>query len=88
MKSTFVRILSVMTLATSISAFGLSEKAVSVKSCNDSSAETTKAPETGDARSADKYSGQSDPSQEKARKQMIEEQEKQWLHDVQYSSAG
>lgn len=90
MKSTFVRILSIMTLATSISAFGLSEKATSVNNtrCNDANAETTKAAETRDARSADQYPGQSANSQEKSRKQLIEEQEKQWLHDVQYTTAG
>ena len=90
MKSTLVRILSIMTLATSISAFGLSDKATSVNnaSCNDANAETTKAVETRDARSADRYPGQSDNGQEKSRKHLIEEQERQWLKDVQYSTAG
>ena len=85
MRSTFIRILSIVTLATSISAFGLSEKASSVKntSCNDASAETTKARAARDARTADDYQEPSDNSQEKARKQMIKDQEKQWLHDVQ-----
>jgi len=90
MKSNFIRILSIMTLATSISAFGLSEKAPSVSntSCNEASAETTKAPATRDARSAGQNQRQSDDSQEKSRKQMIEQQEKEWLHNLQNIIAG
>ena len=77
MKSTFIRILSIMTLATSISAFGLSDKAAKAKNTNCYDAATT-APYTQDEPKADQ-----NREKEKSREQMIQEQNKQWLHDLQ-----
>ena len=77
MKNTLIRILAIMTLATSISAFGLSEKASEAKKTHSSNATTT----TSYAQDEPK----ADRSQDKkrSREQMIQEQNKQWLHDLQ-----
>lgn len=86
MKSALIRILSIMTLATSISAFALPEKATAAKSTNANNAgcETTTGPYNPDKQKTDQDPGQSDNGQEKSRKQVqIEEQDKQWLHDLQ-----
>lgn len=86
MKSTFIRMLAVLTLATSISGFGLSEKPKSaVKTSSDNTnSETTPAPSK-----TDQTDMQSDDSQEKSQRQrLIEQQEKQWLKDVQNIVAG
>lgn len=84
MKSTLMRIFGIMTLATSISAFGLSDKpakAAKDKSNNTANCENTAAPASAKAEQA---KGQSDDNEEKARQRLIKEQEKQWLHDLQY----
>jgi len=77
MKNTLIRILSIMTLATSISAFGLAEKASAAKNTNCSDATTT-APYTQEEPKADQ-----NQEKEKSREQKIQEQDKQWLHDLQ-----
>jgi hypothetical protein len=84
MKSTLIRVLSIMTLASSLSAFALSDKA---KNSTAPSGETKCAPASSERR-ADQDKGQSDNDQEKSRLMLIREQEKQWLHDLQYPSAG
>jgi len=66
-----------MTLATSISAFGLSEKAPTSKKTHSNKATTT-APYTQDERKADQ-----NQEKEKSREQKIQEQNEQWLHDLQ-----
>ena len=77
MKSTLIRILSIMMLATSISAFRLSGKAAKAKNTNCSDATTT-APYTQDERKADQ-----NQEKEKTREQKIQEQNEQWLHNLQ-----
>jgi len=76
MKGTLIRILSIVTLATSISAFGLSEKASAAKKTHSSNATTT-APYTQDEPKADQDQAK------KSREQVIEEQNQQWLHNLQ-----
>lgn len=85
MKSTFIRILSIMTLATSLSAFALSDKAPAVKNTNSSDAKSEAATEAytrGGGKTAT-HQGQSNNGQEKSSKeQQIEQQNKQWVHDL------
>ena len=85
MKNFLIRILTIMTLATSISAFAAPEKpAAATKTNSNAGCETTAAPSK-----ADRSEAQSDESQQKSeRKRLIEQQEKQWLHDVQNIVAG
>ena len=85
MKSTLIRILTIMTLATSISAFALPrEKPAANKNCNDANAESTSAPSPRTAGNADKDEQPSAADQEKSERQrLIEKQNKQWLHDLQ-----
>lgn len=86
MKSTLIRMLAVLTLATSISGFALSEKpkTAAKASSDNTSSETTAAPSK-----ADQTDVQSDDSQEKSQRQrLIEKQEKEWLKDVQNIVAG
>jgi len=81
MKSTLIRILGIMILATSISAFALPESKAKKTNCDNTASESTTAP--------DSKVDQSDNSQEKSRRErLIEEQDKQWLHDVQNLIAG
>ena len=90
MKNTLTHILAIMTLATSISAFAMSDKPCSARDNgpNNASSETTTAPSSGDAGNA--YQGQESlgNGQEKYRKNLIEQQNKQWLHDAQNIVAG
>lgn len=90
MKNTLTRILAIMMLATSISGFALSEKSHAAKDpcANNTSSETATAPSSRDAGKADQDQEPSDNSQEKSRKHLIEQQNKQWLHDVQNIVAG
>ncbi len=84
MKSTLIRLLSVVTQATSMTAFEAPKKDMNSTS---SSAATTCAPASRDTQVApDK--GQSDNEKEKSRLMKIKEQEKQWLHDLQNTVAG
>jgi hypothetical protein len=85
MKSTFIRILSIMTLATSISAFALSEKAPAPKNTNSNGAksEATTEAYTRGGRKTGTHRAQSNYDQEKSPKeQQIEQQDKQWVHDL------
>ena len=80
MKSTFMRILAILTLATSISAVAQPESKAKKTNCNTTSENTT---------APDSKTEQNDKDQEKSRKErLIEEQDKQWLHDVQNIVAG
>ena len=87
MKSTLIRIFAIMTLATSMSAFAMSDKAAATENtnCNNAKSEATTVANTPDGGKTDQTDeGQSDNSQEKSRKQqLIEQQEKQWLQDLQ-----
>jgi hypothetical protein len=89
MKSTLIRIFVVMTLATSISAFAGTKKDHTAKTnCDSGNTEgtSTPSPQAADKTNRNEaQSEQSDQDQEKSRRQrLIEEQNKQWLHDVQY----
>jgi len=86
MKSTLIRIFVVMTLATSISAFAGTKKDHTAKTnCDSGNTEGTSTPSPQAADKTNKNEEQSDQEQEKSRRQrLIEEQNKQWLHDVQY----
>lgn len=85
MKSNVIRMLAIMTLATSISAFALPEKpATATKTDCCPACETTPA-----SSKAVRSEGQSDNSQDQSERQrLIREQEKQWLQDVQNNVAG
>ena len=85
MKGNLVRILAIMTLASSISAFAKSDEPAK-KSKNNSkntNCEATATVAKADQNKAD----QNLTDEEKARKRLIEEQEKQWLHDLQYAGS-
>jgi len=82
MKSNFIRLLTAMTLATSISAFARPGDAASDDK-KSSKPETTPSTSSPNAGVAGQDQEQPDPNQEKARKQLIEEENKQWLHDLQ-----
>jgi hypothetical protein len=86
MKSTLIRVFIVMTLATSISAYAGTKKDHTAKAnCNSGNTEDTSTPSPQAADKTNKNEEQSDQEQEKSRKQkLIEEQNKQWLHDLQY----
>jgi hypothetical protein len=84
MKSTLIHLLSVVTLATSMTAFAAPKK--DMNSTN-ASAATTCAPASRDTQVAAPEKAQLDNDQEKSH-QRIKEQEKQWLHDVQNLVAG
>jgi hypothetical protein len=80
MKSTLIRVMSIMTLASSMTALALPEKD---NHPNCGSAEGASSPAT-----ATPGKGQSDNGQDKAREMQIRDQEKQWLHDFQNMVAG
>ena len=86
MKNSLIRILTIMTLATSISAFGASDKPADGKKANSDKANCEA---TTTSSKTDRSEAQSDESKEKSERQrLIKEQEKQWLHDVQNIVAG
>ena len=76
MKSTLIRILAIMTLATSLSAVAQPANKAKKADCSNASSETATAP---DVKADQKDNGREKSKQER----MIEEQNKQWLHDVQ-----
>ena len=81
MKSTLIRILGIMFLATSVSAFAQPESKTNKTNCYNNASESTTASES--------KADQTDKDQEKSRKErLIQEQDKQWLHDVQNLVAG
>lgn len=83
MKNTLIRLLSIATLASSLSAFALSDKAKTSTGSNTECAAASR-----NAQTADQDKGQSDNDQEKARQRLIKEQDEQWLHDLQFPTAG
>ncbi|HEY6968874.1 MAG TPA: hypothetical protein VJA94_06710 [Candidatus Angelobacter sp.] len=79
MKSTLIRVLGIMILTTSISAFAQPDSKPKKTNCESTASASTSAPDSK-ADQAEK----TDKDQEKSRKdRLIEEQDKQWLHDVQ-----
>ena len=85
MKSTLIRLLSIMTLATSMTAFALPEKG---KDSAKSAVETKCAPAARDTQMTAPDAGRSNSDQEESGQKKIEKQNKQWLHDVQNMVAG
>lgn len=83
MKRNLVRIFAIMTLATSISAFAKSDEPAKKSKNNSKNCEATATVAKADQNRAD----QNLTDEEKARKRLIEEQEKQWLHDLQYTGS-
>jgi hypothetical protein len=82
MKTSLIRLFTVMTLATSMSAFALPAQSNEARNGNCSTASATEpASANSDVSGSEKGQGQQD--QEKARQQLIEQQDKQWLHDLQ-----
>ena len=78
MKPTLIRLLSIMTLAVSMSAYALPAKD---KAAGNSNCTTASDPKPASANSGSQNSqDQQDP--EKARQQLIEQQNQQWLHDL------
>jgi hypothetical protein len=83
MKSNFIRLLTTMTLATSISAFALpGNTAAGEKNANNKKPEVTTPASTANEGMAGQRQGQPNNSEDKSRQQLIEEQNKQWLHDL------
>lgn len=91
MKTTMMRVLAIAMLTASMSAFALSDKS---KTANDPNTKNPNSDETVviyvvDAPRFDQDEAQSDQSQKKSEEQQkIEQQDKQWLHDVQNLVAG
>jgi len=85
MKKNFIRILAVMTLASSISAFALSEKP---RKAENTKTRNTPCETTPNPSAAQSNDSQTDNSTEKSRQKLIEEQEKQWLYDTRNNDAG
>ena len=86
MKISLIHLLTLMTLATSMSAFALPAQSNAVRNGNSSTASDTKpASANSDVSGSEKGQGQQDgqQDQDKARQQLIEQQDKQWLHDLQ-----
>jgi ribosomal protein L12E/L44/L45/RPP1/RPP2 len=85
MKSTLIRFFAIMTLASSMSGFALTEKAPVAKNTksDNASCATASASYSPDAGMTDMDEAQGDNSQAKSRKQkQVEEQDNQWLHDL------
>jgi hypothetical protein len=80
MKKNFIRLLTIMALASSISAFTLSETPRKAENTNDRKTPCETAPAPAAAQPND--------STEKSRQKFIEEQEKQWLKDTRNNDAG
>lgn len=82
MKNGLIRLLSIMTLATSLSAFAFSDKD---KTSTGSNAVPPCAAASQDPQAAVPDKGQQNNDQEKSRQALIREQEKQWLRDLDYA---
>lgn len=82
MKTTLIRILSIMTLATSMSAFAMSEPA---KGAGADPKKTHSNETTVSMLSVDEPKSQQGTAtdNDKSRKQQIEQQNKEWLHNLQ-----
>ena len=88
MKSTLIRLLSIMTLATSMTAFAFPKNAKNSTNC---SVETTSAPASQPASRDSQVTApdtKQDNDEEKSRHMKIQQQEQQWLYDVQNTVAG
>lgn len=85
MKTNFIRILTIMTLASGISAFALSEKPHKNENTQARNAPCEATPARSGAQPVD---SQPANSTQKARQELIEEQEKQWLYDTRNNDAG
>lgn len=82
MKTSLIRLFTLITLATSMSAFALPAQSNAARNVNCSTASDTKPASTNnDVSGSEKGQGQQD--QEKARQQLIEQQNKEWLHNLQ-----
>ena len=82
MKNTLIRVVVAATLASSLPAFALSGKGTDrTKDCS-SASETSSAP-ANNAQYAVPSQNQTNNDSAQARKQLIEEQDAQWLHDLQ-----
>lgn len=89
MKNTFIRFLAIMTLAGSMSAFASTEKAKAGACENPATSEETRCACPVDQQKYgldEQQQGQSKTKSERQR--LIQEQEKQWLHDIQHITAG
>lgn len=82
MKHALIRLLTIMTLASSLSAFAISDKAKTSTAAN---SDPACAPASQNAQTADQDKAQSDNDLERARQRLIKEQEEQWLHDIQFT---
>ena len=89
MKNTFTRFLAIVTLASSMSAFASTENAKASASENPATSEETRCAGPVDQQKYgldEQQQGQSKTKTERQR--LIQEQEKQWLQDVQHITAG
>jgi hypothetical protein len=87
MKTSLFRLCTILTLATSMSAFAASGKSKRTRDGNCTTATDTKqASKNSDAGESNEGQSRQDP--EKARQKLIEEQNQQWLHDLQGTSGG
>ena len=82
MKTSLIRLFAIMTLATSMSAFALPAESNAGKNGNCNTASDPKPASANDARGSEQGPGRQDDP-EKARQKLIEQQDKQWLHDLQ-----
>ena len=86
MKTSLIRLFTLITLASSMSAFALPAQSNAARNGNSNTAlETKPASTNNDVSRSEKGQGQQDgqEDQDKARQQLIDEQDKQWLHDLQ-----
>ena len=84
MKISLIHLLALMTLATSMPAFALPAQSNAGRNGNSSTASDTKpASASSDVSGSEKGQGQGQQDQDKARQQLIEQQDQQWLHDLQ-----
>ena len=86
MKTSLIRLFTLMMLATSMSAFALPAQSNAARDGSCSTASDTKpASPNNDVSGSEKSQGRQDrqQDQDKARQQLIDEQDQQWLHDLQ-----
>ena len=89
MKNTLIRLLAIMTLAGSMSAFAATEKAKASVSENTATSEETKCACPADQQKYGVDEQRQDQSKTNTERQrLIQDQEKQWLQDVQHITAG
>lgn len=85
MKKNFIRLLAIMTLASSLSAFALSAKPGETGNTKTRNTPCETAPGPSVPQTTDR---QPDNDIERSRQKLIEEQEKQWLYDTRNNDAG